>query len=254
MRRIITALLLAAGATYVIFLAPPLLFKAVVILVSFACYWEYAGLVSAHGIPRPMVFGLLAGALFLFAPDYSPLGLVLLAIGAMIAALRHRNLSDVLPMVAAEFFGAIYAILPWHFSELLRARSVHWLFFALALNWAGDSAAYYAGRTFGRHRLAPVVSPKKSWEGAAGSILGAVVFGVVYMGYFDPQVAWWKVALIAVIGNVIGQFGDLAESALKRGAGVKDSGAIFPGHGGMLDRVDSSLFALPVVYGLMLLL
>jgi len=254
MRRIVTALLLAGGASYTIFFGPPLLFKAVVLVVALACYWEYSGLVVANGIPRPAFAGWLAGGVFLFAPSYAALGLSLICVVALISALRFDNLRDVLPQVAADFFGAIYAILPWHFAELLRGRSVHWLFFALALNWAGDSLAYYVGRTFGKNRLAPVISPKKSWEGAIGSVVGSVVFGVVYLGYFDPQVPRWKVAVTAVIANIAGQLGDLAESAIKRGAGVKDSGNILPGHGGMLDRVDSSLFALPVVYALTLLL
>lgn len=254
MRRIVTALLLAAGASYTIFFSPPFIFKAVVVLVSFACYWEYAGLVAANGIPRPFFAGWLAGAVFLFAPNYAALGLSVLCVASLISALRFENLRDVLPHVAADFFGAIYAILPWHFAELLRLRSVHWLFFSLALNWAGDSVAYYVGRTFGKNRLAPIISPKKSWEGAAGSVIGSVIFGVVYLGYFDPQTAWWKVAVIALSANIAGQLGDLAESAMKRGAGVKDSSNILPGHGGMLDRVDSSLFALPVVYALSLIL
>jgi phosphatidate cytidylyltransferase len=218
------------------------------------CYWEYTGIVAAHGIRRPSVFGALAGVFLLFTPAYVSLGLSLLAILALIAALRHDNLRDVLPQVSAAFLGAIYAFLPWRFAELLRIKSVHWLFFAVALNWAGDSAAYYTGRAFGRPRMAPIVSPKKSWEGAAGSVLGSLVFGLVYMGYFQADVALWKIALIAVVANIAGQFGDLAESAIKRGAGVKDSGKMLPGHGGMLDRVDSTLFALPVVYALMLLI
>jgi phosphatidate cytidylyltransferase len=177
----------------------------------------------------------------------------LLLICGLAWAIRRDDLRDILPRVSAEFFGAIYTFLPWHYAELLRARSIHWLFFALALNWFGDSVAYYVGRAFGKHPLAPVVSPKKSWEGAAGSVLGSVVFGLLYMGYFQPDTAAWKVILLAAVANVAGQFGDLAESAMKRGAGVKDSGRILPGHGGMLDRLDSSLFALPVVYGLSLL-
>lgn len=254
MKRVITGVLLALAASYVIFLAPLLIFKIVALYLALTCYWEYTGIVAAHGIRRPSVFGALAGVLFLFAPGYVSLGLSLLAILGLIAALRDHNLRDVLPQVSVEFFGAIYTFLPWRFAELLRIKSVHWMFFAVALNWAGDSAAYYAGRAFGRHRMAPVVSPKKSWEGAGGSVFGSLVFGLIYMGYFQPDVAWWKIAVIAVVANIAGQFGDLAESAIKRGAGVKDSGKMLPGHGGMLDRVDSSLFALPVVYALTLLL
>lgn len=254
MKRVITGVLLALAASYVVFFAPSIIFKIAALYLGITCYWEYSGIVVAHEIPRPSVFGALAGLLFLFAPGYVPLGLSLLVIPALIFGLRQNNLRSLLPNVAAEFLGAIYAFLPWRFAELLRAKSVHWLFFAVALNWAGDSAAYYTGRAFGRHHMAPVVSPKKSWEGAAGSVLGSVVFGLIYMGYFQPDVAWWKIAFIAVVANVAGQFGDLAESALKRGAGMKDSGTLLPGHGGMLDRVDSSLFALPVVYALVLLI
>jgi phosphatidate cytidylyltransferase len=106
------------------------------------------------------------------------------------------------------------------------------------------------GRAIGKHKLAPSVSPGKSWEGAVASVFGSILFGVLYVGHFVPQIPIWQVALIAGVANVAGQFGDLAESALKRGAGLKDSGTLLPGHGGFLDRLDSSLFALPVVYAL----
>lgn len=254
MIRVITGLLLALAACYIIFLSPPLVFKLAALYVGSTCYWEYAGLVAHHGIRRPLLFGFLAGALFILAAAYAPLGLSLLAVAALATALRQNNLREILPHTASAFFGAIYTFLPWHFAELLRLRSIHWLFFALALNWFGDSAAYYAGRAFGKHRLAPIVSPKKSWEGAVGAVAGSVIFGVVYMGYFQPQVASWKIISVTVIANIAGQLGDLAESAMKRGAGVKDSGSILPGHGGLLDRVDSSLFAVPVVYACSLLI
>jgi phosphatidate cytidylyltransferase len=254
MIRVITGLLLAVAACYIVFLSPPLVFKLAALYVGGTCYWEYSGIAAHHGIRRPVVFGFLAGALFILAAPYAPLGLSLLAIGALISALRRDTLGEILPQTSSEFFGAIYTFLPWHFAELLRLRSVHWLFFALAVNWSGDTAAYYVGRAFGKHRLAPVVSPKKSWEGAAGAVVGSVIFGALYMGYFEPHVALWKIILIAIVANIAGQFGDLAESAMKRGAGVKDSGSILPGHGGLLDRVDSSLFAVPVVYACSLLL
>jgi phosphatidate cytidylyltransferase len=121
------------------------------------------------------------------------------------------------------------------------------LFFALAMNWIGDSAAYYVGRKLGRHRLAPIVSPKKSWEGAIASVLASLLFGLLYLPHLLPELRIWQIVLMAVLGNIAGQIGDLSESAMKRGAGLKDSGTLLPGHGGMLDRVDSSLFSLPVV-------
>lgn len=254
MSRIITGLLLALFACYIIFLSPPLVFRITAFVVGAQCYQEYSGLVTAHGFHRSLWFGLLAGIALIFANgNMTLLGLSVLVVAALSFALRRDNLRDILPEAACLFFGVLYTFLPWRFAELLRMHSVHWLFFALALNWFGDTAAYYTGRAVGKHRLAPIVSPKKSWEGAAGAIFGSVVFGLVYMGYFVPGVAAWKIVLIAVVGNIAGQFGDLAESAIKRGAGVKDSGSLLPGHGGLLDRVDSSLFAVPVVYALSLL-
>jgi phosphatidate cytidylyltransferase len=250
MTRVLTGVLLAAAACYLIFWSPGWLFQFAALAVGLICYREYAGLVTSHSIRPPSVFGYAAGAAVILFPQYIALSLSLLAIGALTLALRLSDLREILPGTAAAFFGAIYTCLPWHFAGLLRADSVHWLFFALALTWSGDSVAYYMGRAFGKHRLAPVVSPKKSWEGAAGSVAGSVVFGVLYMGYFQPLAPVWKIIVIAVAANVAGQVGDLAESAMKRGAGVKDSGHILPGHGGLLDRVDSSLFALPVVFAL----
>lgn len=251
MKRILTALLLVPLVCYLIFFAHPFLFIGAVTAIALVCYWEYSGLVQGHGIQRPGIFGVLAGLLILFQPQHTLLILSLLSMLALALALRERDLRDVLPQVACAFLGAIYVFAPWRFAIQLRAVSVHWLLFALGLNWFGDTAAYYVGRTFGRHKLAPNVSPKKSWEGAIGSVFGAVLFGVIYMGYFLPDVPYWKVVLIAACANIAGQGGDLAESAMKRGAGVKDSSNLLPGHGGWLDRVDSSLFALPVVWALL---
>lgn len=248
MTRVITAIGLIAVALYLIFWAPSWLFLVAATLMGLGCYWEYSGLVAGHRIQRPGIYGILAGLLLLFDSAYAVPGLSLLVIIALATALRYTDLRDVLPQVACAFLGALYTFTPWHFATVLRSVSVHWLLFALALNWAGDSVAFYVGRSFGKHRLAPVVSPKKSWEGAIGSVVGSVVFGCLYMGHFMPSAALWKVSVIAIAANIAGQFGDLAESAMKRGAGVKDSGNILPGHGGLLDRVDSSLFALPVVY------
>lgn len=253
MKRVITAIALIALAIYLIFWAPHSLFLLAAACMGLICYYEYSGIVAAHGILRPWIFGVAAGLLLLFRQVETVLALSILVVLAMSAALRLADLRDALPQVSAAFFGAIYTFAPWRFAILLRERSVHWLFFALALSWAGDTAAYYAGRLFGKHPLAPSVSPKKTWEGALGSILGSVVFGIVYMRFFMPQVSLWLIAGFSVLGNIAGQLGDLAESAIKRGAGAKDSGHILPGHGGMLDRVDSNLFALPVIYLLLLL-
>ena len=118
------------------------------------------------------------------------------------------------------------------------------------VNWIGDTGAYYVGKNFGRHKLAPAVSPGKTWEGAAASAVTGVVFGLIYLPLAIKGTSLPIAGALALAANVAGQVGDLAESAIKRGAGVKDSGSLLPGHGGMLDRVDSSMFALPVLYTL----
>jgi phosphatidate cytidylyltransferase len=255
MSRLLTAIGLLAIALYLIFLAPWPVFIAAAICMGLLCYWEYAGLVAAHSIPRPGVYGLLAGLLLLLWPKSAqipntslPAALTLLVLLAFITSIQSSNLRDVLPRVACLLLGAFYAFAPWRFAIDLRRESVHLLFFALALNWAGDTAAYYVGRRFGHHKFAPLVSPNKSWEGALASVAGSLIFGLLYLDRFMPRLPTWEIVILAIVGNIAGQFGDLAESAMKRGGGMKDSSHLLPGHGGMLDRVDSSLFALPVIY------
>jgi phosphatidate cytidylyltransferase len=254
MNRVLTALGLIVVALYLVFWANSYVFMGAATLMSLLCYREFSDLVLAHGIRKPGFWGMLAGVIILFRPGDVLLGLMLVTLLAFADALRVENMRDVLPNVACVLLGAFYTFAPWRYAVDLRGLSVHLLFLALALNWAGDSVAYYVGRSLGRHRLAPIVSPNKSWEGAVASVIGSIVLGVFYLRYFLAGVAFWKVALIAGLSNVAGQCGDLAESAMKRGAGVKDSGHLLPGHGGILDRVDSSLFALPVAYLLILLL
>jgi phosphatidate cytidylyltransferase len=254
MNRVLTAIALIAVTLYLVFWSHPYLFLGAAVLMGLLCYREFSSLVAGHGIRQPGVFGVLGGLLILFWPAHALIGMTLLVLLAFAAALRFEKLHEVLPNVACIFLGSFYAFAPWHYAVELRRQSVHLLFFALSLNWAGDSIAYYVGRSLGRRKLAPIVSPKKSWEGAMASVLGSVILGLIYLGYFVPSIAPWKIGVIAAISNVAGQLGDLAESAIKRGAGVKDSGNLLPGHGGMLDRVDSSLFALPIAYVLIVAL
>lgn len=253
MKRVLTAIGLLVLAFYLIFLVPHTGFLIAALTTSLLCYREYDALVAAQGIPRPGILGALVGLFVLFAPSLPApaanllLGIVLGLILLCIFGLRLDSLKNILTYAACALFGALYTFGPWRFAIDLRSVSVHLLFFALALSWAGDTTAYYVGRSFGKHPLAPIVSPKKSWEGSAASVVGSVLFGILYLGYFLPRISLWEVVTMAILGNIAGQFGDLGESAIKRAAGVKDSGNLLPGHGGILDRLDSSLFALPVV-------
>jgi phosphatidate cytidylyltransferase len=145
--------------------------------------------------------------------------------------------------------GILYIGGAWVCAFYLRAINPHWLLFAFLLCWAGDTAALYVGKNFGRHKLAPKISPGKTWEGAIGSVAGGVIAGVVY-AYFLIPASLGFVLVVGAAGNIAGQIGDLIESAYKRWGGVKDSGSSLPGHGGWLDRIDSSLLAIPVVYAI----
>lgn len=248
MRRVLTALVLIPAVSWVIFLAPYPVFWAVVILFAVLCYREYSGLVAAHRLPTLPVAGYAAGLLMLAELQRNTAWLpVLVALAGMVLAMRVENLRDALATGAAFTLGVFYIFGAWSAALNLRQASAHWLFFAIALNWVGDISAFYVGRALGRHKLAPRVSPAKSWEGAAASLAASLLFGIFYLGWALPDLPLWQRALVAAAGNVAGQVGDLAESALKRGAGVKDSGTMLPGHGGWLDRLDSSLFSMPVV-------
>jgi phosphatidate cytidylyltransferase len=248
MKRILTALALIPIFLLVILWAPQWLFLAVTATVALLCFREYGNLVSLHRFAPPGLYGYAAGLIVLLLPANNVAIMVLIAILGMILGLRLRNLDAILPSAAVLLLGIAYVFGALRCGIELRAFNSQWLFFALSLNWVGDIAAFYTGRLIGRHALAPHVSPAKSWEGAVGSTAASVLFGALYLPRWLPTVPILEGLGLTAIANIAGQFGDLFESALKRGAHVKDSGTLLPGHGGWLDRVDSSLFALPVVY------
>jgi phosphatidate cytidylyltransferase len=248
MKRVVTALFLIPFFCYIVLWAPQWAFLVSVAAVASLCFREYSGLVALHGIAKPGLFGYVAGLLVLLLPGKDGAFFVLIAILAMSLALRSREMAQALPEAAALLLGVAYVFGSLRCAVELRAISPYWTFFALSLNWAGDIAAFYVGRSFGRHKLAPEVSPAKSWEGSIASTVASVIYGAVFFRWLLPAAPLGEALGLTVIANIAGQLGDLCESAIKRGAGVKDSGNLLPGHGGWLDRVDSSLFALPVVY------
>jgi phosphatidate cytidylyltransferase len=254
MKRAITALVLVPVAVYAVLFAPPLFFLVVVAIFAVLCFREYARITEANALP-----GYVAGLLILIAPlNQAALILFLAALAALCLTLSSEDFAKGSAQAAALVMGIAYIFGAWKTAALLHDMDAkagrYWLLFALMINWIGDTGAYYVGRKFGKHKLAPHVSPGKSWEGAAASAVTAVIFGLIYLPLTIDGTSLWAAGFISLVANAAGQVGDLAESALKRGAGVKDSGTILPGHGGMLDRLDSSLFAMPVVYTLVMLL
>ena len=251
MKRVLTALLLIPVITVVVFHAPRWGVLCVMALAALLClqeFYEIADLLRMH--PFRLV-GYAASVLLIVSAELpQPAFFVVVAAALMLLSLqRGRTLEGSLAAVASTLFGVIYVAGPFALAREIHASSPHWLYLVLVLNWVGDAAAYYAGRAFGRHKLAPRVSPNKTWEGALASSAAAISAGAAYLHYFQPlELRLMEAVLLAAAINTAAQFGDLAESALKRGARVKDSGALLPGHGGMLDRLDGVLFSFVAAY------
>lgn len=186
-------------------------------------------------------------------------------------AMRRTQMGTAYPAAAASSFSFVYIALPLAMLVQLRQQwaGAFWLLYLLLVVWAGDIFAYFVGRSVGRHLMAPRISPKKTWEGAAASLAASLVVGILLFthalqissfllrlglierrdGLFGlQQPELWPIVLLTIALNIAAQLGDLVESLIKRGAGVKDSGTILPGHGGMLDRIDALLFAAPVLW------
>jgi len=176
--------------------------------------------------------------------------LLVFVFGAAAIALATRwALHDVLPALAISSAGLLFVALP--FSYLVRINEVNLVgrklvLFTLGLVWAGDILAYFVGKGLGHIPMAPVLSPKKTWEGALGNMLASLLVGVFFAKWVGMDAI--SMLVIAGLANIAGQMGDLIESAYKRGAAVKDSSALLPGHGGVLDRIDSLILASPVVW------
>ncbi len=251
MKRILTALVLIPAVVWLVLFAPQWVFQIALAAIGLIAFWEFDHIAEANGIARAGYAGMVAGLLLMFAPRPGMM-VVLVAFLAMTLAMRVADLSGAMTAGAVFTFGVVYIFGAFRCAMDLRSVDTHWLMFALLLSWAGDTAALYIGKAFGRHPLAPRVSPAKTWEGAIGSVVGGLLAGWVYAHYLIPMAPAAAVLAIAAAGNIAGQLGDLCESAMKRGAGVKDSGTSLPGHGGWLDRIDSSLFSIPVVYALVI--
>lgn len=267
MQRILTAVLLVPIVLALIFLSPrwPLLFLAVVFVVAALALWEYLGLANATGAKTPRVIaivflGILFAAIFR-RPDWMAPVTAALSLALLVVCSFRSPVSRVLPDTAYSVFGLIYVGLSLSTLYLLSTQDngPSLLLFLFLVVWAGDIAALYIGRAFGRRRLAPTLSPNKTWEGAVASTVGSVLITLLLLWVAETLTAHsvealnypgsrWHWVGLAVPLNIAAQVGDLVESAIKRGADVKDSGGLLPGHGGMLDRVDALLLAAPLLW------
>ena len=251
MKRVLTAAVLIPLVIGLIFWGNNRSVRLALTFVALLCLSEFLKLAAHYGAEPMRLVAYLSGA-WVVAAQAAPgmpffLGVTLLML--TLAMRGGRELAASLPGVAATLLGIVYTAIPFRMAGDLHAISPQWLFYVLIVNWIGDTAAYYGGRAFGRHKLAPRISPGKTWEGAVASLLVSVPLATLYVHHHmlrAPPLAF--IVGLSVAVNIAAQVGDLAESALKRGANVKDSGGLLPGHGGVLDRLDGLLFSVPVVW------
>ena len=259
-KRWITAIILLPPLLLLILKAGPILFGILVALVSIITMWEYYRIVFQDHNPRISLFypiwGYFNGAAMvavaiLGQPQALFVPLMINLIGAAIVSLfRFKTTPDAPMVVVKQTFGLIYIPLFLSCAVLIHHDSAGplWIVFLLGLVALGDTGAYYLGTYWGRHKLCPAVSPKKSIEGALGGLAANLAFALVFRLLFFNQLPLAICLLFAVVVGAVGQVGDLFESEFKRAAGVKDSSNLLPGHGGFLDRIDALLFALPTAF------
>ena len=306
MKRVLTAVVLIPLVLLVTFKAPIWLFAATVALVALLAMREYMDLVKEYGFKTfqlltyalVVLYFLLLGYMGNQLEDVEASGIPFLLAGSValvpafvygLIALR-QDLRTAAPSAALSGLGFIYVAFSLGTLVLLRTLPLgsFYLLYLFVVVWSGDISAYYVGTSVGKHRLAPEISPKKTWEGAAASVVVASILGALILLFSPLIVGWsqqhglisnldwparepsfhlmrsgietpevyflpfWRALVCSALINVAAQFGDLVESMIKRGANVKDSGSILPGHGGVLDRVDALLFAAPFGFAVIL--
>lgn len=234
-------------------------FVLLVLVAALLAQYELYGMMEAGGLRPHRAAGLAVGALVglrVLVPFALPLALAgVLVFLALVPFLREERSTP--GSLAATVFGVVYPTALLTYLAALRLAEgpavgdmeAFWLTLStLVLVWATDTFAYFVGRAVGRRPLAPKVSPKKTWEGTIGGALGALVVAVALRLTVLDFLAWPHVLVLAFVCGVVSQLGDLAESRMKRAVGVKDSGNLLPGHGGLLDRFDAAILAAPFVY------
>jgi phosphatidate cytidylyltransferase len=273
--RILTACVLIPLVVALVWWGPPLLLAAVAAAVAILAMFEFFNLGDRVGLRafRKWTFFCAAG---IFYAQYSqgsiethPFGhgfsiVQIRAVGAISAGeiflififgaaatvlAMRRPLQETLPAISISSAALLFIAFPFSFLVRLDEMSQTGralILFTLVLIWLGDTLAYFTGKAIGRIPMAPALSPKKTWEGAVANLIGSILVAIGFSYWL--QIDIWTLIAIAAAANIAGQVGDLLESAYKRSANVKDSGGLLPGHGGMLDRIDSLILASPVVW------
>jgi phosphatidate cytidylyltransferase len=268
-KRVITALWGIPLLAVIIWFGKPWLFTTFVTIWGLLAVLEFYRLVSRLKVSPIYIFGILWTLFFivirnplvpdLIEPyfDFNLVAPVLFTTGIIIsltALLTRKEKFNAFPAWAWTFAGILYV--GWLLGYIVALRGIedgrNWVFYALFCTFGSDTAAFFIGRAIGKHKLAPSISPSKTWEGAIGGLLGAVGVSFLFLlptpVTLTSQLNWWQAVVLGLLVSVFGQVGDLVESLFKRNVGAKDSGTLFPGHGGILDRMESIVFAVVVVY------
>ena len=287
-KRVVTAVVLIPFVLFLVLKAPLYVMAIVAGAVALLAVAEFLKLAAQYGVqPLWQPTYAFVGVFFLFVivatSNRVPLvettamiyGLTLVAAVApfvfLTIAMRRAELASGYPAAAASVFAFAYIAVPMALLVQIRQQPAGAILviYTLLVVWVGDIFAYFVGKAIGRHRMSPEISPKKTWEGAVASVVASVVVGTLWFQHSAGISTWLLqaglierrdgmfglqqpssgvIVVLSAIVNIAAQLGDLVESLIKRGAGVKDSGAILPGHGGMLDRIDAMLYAVPVVW------
>jgi len=257
LKRWLTAMIAIPILIYIIGFGPRWLLHLLLFVASCICLHEFFSLTD---LKLPRVLRALAFVLCFFFLALISRGLILLTYAVLCFTVMSglsfyllsdpRMRKDAIEDTAKATLGFLYIGLPLSLLALIdqAPRGNVWIFFLLTVIFLGDTGAFYCGRLLGKHKLYVSVSPGKTWEGAVGGFLSSVLGGIFFSQAFGLHDSVWIIGAVSGVLSIAGQFGDLAESMIKRNCGVKDSGKILPGHGGFLDRVDSLLFAIPVFY------
>jgi len=254
-KRVITALWGIPLLIAIIWFGGEPTFTGLVAFCGMLAIFEFYRLVAAAKVPPLTYFGLIWTLLFILSPhfDYvflTPLLLASAVVLPLIWLLLRRRREEAYISWAWTIAGILYV--GWLLSYLVALRGVDggrdWIFFALFTTFGSDTIAFFVGSILGRHKISPHISPGKTWEGAVGGVLGAIIASLLLVTILDLPLSYGQAVLLGLLVSILGQLGDLTESWFKRNMGVKDSGKLLPGHGGVLDRIDSVVFAGIVVY------
>jgi phosphatidate cytidylyltransferase len=255
-KKIWTAVVIVPPLVALIAFGHPLILFLMVLTATFLGLREFYSLTLPQSSGGVHMIGIGLGLLLSVATTYGspetvyPLFVFLLLVVFMVFMGTSKNLLLSTSGIGIMFLGVFYiGFLPSHIALVRQMENgVRWVLFLVATVWAGDIFAFLCGSLFGRHKLYPKISPNKTYEGLAGAIFGAALIALVFAFFFLPRLGKGLSFLLGMTIGLLGQFGDFTESMLKRSAQVKDSGSFIPGHGGMLDRVDSFLFSAPFLY------